>query len=162
MNHLDYLFIFSSYVDQSEKINTGRLALNTKNKDNKWTTPLIWSALSSIGTKQYFESWNMQGGLIPPQYRLIENKSYTVNLNPISMPNVKGVQGNFYKIDPYLVVTDKKKKRGDFGIHRDANVLGSLGCIVMSDDRFEDFERNIKELYDNGIKSIPLLIFYGG
>ena len=76
------------------------------------------------------------------------------------MPNTKGVEGNFYKINPYLVRTDKGGERGDFGIHKDANVVGSAGCIVMTEDRFKSFEKRMQELYNQGIKEIPLTVIY--
>jgi hypothetical protein len=76
------------------------------------------------------------------------------------MPAVKGVEGNFYKIDPHAVTTDKGGFRGDFGIHRDANVPGSMGCIVMNAEKFALFEQTMKKLASTGVKRIPLFIQY--
>jgi len=157
----ELLFIFNSHVDSTSKINVGRLSLNRKN-GNDWETSFIWTALSSTGTKQFFESWNLRGGLLPPQYRLQQNKSYSVEVRPIFMPDVKGVNGNFYKINPHIVKTDKGTERADFGIHLDANIQGSLGCIVLAKDKFKDFEQTMGMIYNEGIKVVPLLVFYGG
>ena len=76
------------------------------------------------------------------------------------MPQTKGVEGNFYQILPFEVKTDKGGVRGDFGIHKDANAPGSLGCIVMSDKRFKGFEGKMKELSAEGIKDVPLFVSY--
>ena len=100
------------------------------------------------------------GGYIPPGYRCNPRVAWKVRLNPIHLPHVKGVEGNFYRIIPYAVTTDKGGKRSDLGIHKDANVPGSMGCIVMSGDRFADFEKEIMQLRTIGIKEIPLLVTY--
>jgi hypothetical protein len=46
------------------------------------------------------------------------------------MPGVRGVEGNFYKINPHMV-TVNGVQRGDFGVHFDANAPGSSGCVVL-------------------------------
>lgn len=77
------------------------------------------------------------------------------------MPAVKGVEGNFYKIDPHTVKAQPSGTvRGDFGIHLDGNAPGSLGCIVMSKERFKDFEDKMKELAKEGVTTIPLFVQY--
>ncbi|WP_206758297.1 hypothetical protein [Calothrix anomala] len=83
-----------------------------------------------------------------------------MNTKPISMPDNPGVDGNFYKIDPHEVKTDEGGIRGDFGIHKDGNVPGSMGCIVMSPDRFQQFEKEITELAKDGVTSLPLFVTY--
>ncbi|MEB3189686.1 MAG: hypothetical protein VKL42_05005 [Snowella sp.] len=142
--------------DRDKGLDSGRLSLNHLREGHK----AIWVATSSTADKQGAEDFNLKGGLIPPQYRCgIPN--WTVQTTPIPMPSVKGVEGNFYKIDPYAVKAQPSGTiRGDFGIHRDANVPGSAGCIVMSGDRFKDFESKMRELAKQGIKSIPLFVQY--
>lgn len=88
-------------------------------------------ATSSLPGRQYSGAWNRKGGLIPPT-SLVKRKAgtgLTVKTTPIYMPHVAGVSGNFYPIAPFEVQTDGDL-RGDWGIHRDANVPGSMGCIV--------------------------------
>ena len=120
----------------------------------------VWVSTSSTANKQGAEDFHQKGGIIPPAYRCPKLTSWTVETKPIYMPNTKGVEGNFYKINPYLVRTDKGGERGDFGIHKDANVVGSAGCIVMTEDRFKSFEKRMQELYNQGIKEIPLTVIY--
>jgi hypothetical protein len=76
------------------------------------------------------------------------------------MPHNPGVAGNFYKIDPHSVTTDKGGVRGDFGVHLDGNAPGSLGCIVMPADRFAQFEDEMKKLAAQNIVSLPLFVTY--
>ncbi len=155
-----YLLIYSQNFDRDPGIDYGRLSLNHLKKG----TLIIWKATSATAGKQNRESFHKKGGLIPPQYRvpeLIKNqKTWTVHTKPLPRPNKPGIEGNLYQITPYSVTTDKGGTRGDFGIHKDANVPGSLGCIVMSEDRFNQFEREIAKLYQQGIKEIPLFVQY--
>jgi hypothetical protein len=114
-----------------------------------------YRATSSLAGRQADGSWKNRGGLIPPSNTL--DKEYLVTVEPIYMPNVKGVSGNFYCITPYSVKT-KGATRGDFGIHFDANVPGSMGCVVLRTERgWEAFERDIA---NTGLSQIPLVVEY--
>lgn len=139
--------IFSSHFDRDKGQDYGRLLLKYIDSlhPRKAKEVAIWTATSSIPTKQGIESFHQRGGTIPPAYRIPAVSTWTVQTKPIYLP-VKGVEGNFYRILPFEVTTDKNGHRGDFGIHRDANVEGSLGCIVMASDRFSDFEAKMKDL----------------
>jgi len=114
----------------------------------------------SVAGKQGDGAWKQRGGLIPPSNEL-GVKEYLVDTKPIYMPQVKGVEGNFYRITPYSVPTKGGVVRGDFGIHFDANVPGSLGCIVLRTTRgWEAFQRDIKKLAGISIDQIPLVVEY--
>ncbi|HAA28895.1 MAG TPA: hypothetical protein DCE56_15920 [Cyanobacteria bacterium UBA8553] len=73
----------------------------------------------------------------------------------------KGIEGNFYPIKPFTVAIDGKN-RGDFGIHKDANVPGSAGCITLSIDgvRWQRFEKQMSAIRRAGINRIPLQVVY--
>ncbi len=152
----NYFLLFTQHFDRDRGLDYGRLSLNSLTEGTK----CIWRATSSIASKQYPESFQERGGLIPPQYRCPKLPNYTVKTQPIALPHIKGVEGNFYKIDPYFVTTDKGTIRGDFGIHLDGNVPGSLGCIVMSQDRFNDFESKMGVLKGEGLDCLPLFVQY--
>ena len=84
--------------------------------------------------------------------------NYIVATNPLPMPHTKGVNGNFYAITPFIIDVNGHP-RGDFGIHRDANVPGSAGCPVITiPDHWIKFEVAMKVLADAKILSIPLFI----
>lgn len=97
-------------------------------------------------------------GPIPSSLDVTEK--YTVATLPISLPNVQGVSGNFYKINPHFVKINGVQ-RGDFGIHFDANVPGSAGCVVIRNrDAWAHFQEEMKSLAKLDIKQIPLLVSY--
>ena len=120
----------------------------------------IWVACSSHRTLQGRESFHRRGGYLPPQYRVPGLPCWTVNLDPIDLSNHKGVRGNFYILSPTEVKTDRGGVRSDFGIHKDANAPGSLGCIVMDSDRFADFEDKMASLREQSIHQLSLFVFY--
>ena len=151
-----YFLNFSLHFDRDRGLDQGRLCLRHLEKG----TVEIWTATSSTNVKQYRESFHKRGGLIPPEYRVPGLKSWQVHTKPIDLSHNRGVQGNFYKIDPHQITTDKGGVRSDFGIHKDANVPGSLGCIVLTADRFEQFEKEMSQLSAQGVNSFPLFVTY--
>ena len=112
-------------------------------------------ATSGLPGHQDESDWTQRGrGLIVP------NKPYQVATTPIDLRHTKGVEGKFYVITPYLVDSGAGK-RGDFGIHFDANVPGSAGCIVLTTRRgWLAFQRDIQGIAAQGISQISLLIEY--
>lgn len=151
-----YFLNFSLHFDRDRGLDQGRLCLRHLEKG----TVEIWKATSSTNVKQYPESFHDRGGLIPPEYRVPGLKSWQLHTEPIDLTHNLGVQGNFYKIDPHQVTTDKGGLRSDFGIHKDANVPGSLGCIVLTADRFKHFEKEMSQLSEQGVDSLPLFVTY--
>lgn len=156
MDTNSYFLIFNSHFDREKGVDQGRLSLCSWENG----TLDIWVACSSYATKQYAESFHERGGYLPPEYRVPSINNWWVESKPIDLRQHKGVAGNFYKILPFEVTTDKGGKRSDFGIHLDANAPGSLGCIVMNKKRFAEFESWMKVLKGQAIKRIPLFVRY--
>ncbi len=152
----DFFLIFNSHFDRDKGLDQGRLSLVSLYAG----TLNIWLAASSYSTKQYPESFHELGGYLPPEYRVPGLSNWSVDTRPVDLTSVKGVAGNFYRILPFEVTTDKSGKRSDFGIHLDANVPGSMGCIVMSKNRFAHFETAMTTLRNNNIFKIPLYVRY--
>jgi hypothetical protein len=69
------------------------------------------------------------------------------------------VEGNAYPITPFEVTTKEGVTLSDLLIHRDANVPGSMGCIVLEGNEFEDFEKTMKDKC-GGLDKIKLWIQY--
>ena len=151
-----YFLLFSSHFDRDKGLDQGRLSLNHLEQG----TISVWIASSSHENKQYRESFHSYGGYLPPQYRVRNLGKYDVDLNALDLKETKGVRGNFYRILPFEVVTDKGGTRSDFGIHLDADYPGSLGCIVMNKVRFNQFEKEMAKLREMKIYSIPLFVQY--
>jgi hypothetical protein len=110
-------------------------------------------ATSSLPGRQWWGSWELKGGLIPPR------NDYTVATAPLWMPDIRGVEGSFYQISPFEVPTNGSL-RGDFGVHFDANQPGSLGCVVLKNQKGWDAFRREMEPIAKLIKSIPLSVDY--
>lgn len=152
---MSYLLTFTQHFDRDSSLDWGRLRLIHLTEGHKQ----IWTATTSTANKQERESFHQKGGMIPPEYRC-NIPNWLVLTKPIPMHSIRGVEGNFYKINPHMVTTDKGGNRGDFGIHLDANSPGSLGCIVMDSQRFKTFEEEMGKLLDLGINQLPLFITY--
>lgn len=153
-NQLIFGFYGSNLV--KDKFHTGTL-ICTSDFGN-----MRFMATSGLKHYQGIGSCNKKGkGGIPP-CKLVNIDKYTVSLRPISMLRTKGVEGNFYQIFPFEVLVDqygKKTVRGDFGIHRDANVPGSVGCIVIpSGEHWQEFEELMTKLRGKGAKTLDLFV----
>lgn len=71
-----------------------------------------------------------------------------------------GIAGNFYAITP-SEVTVKGVTRGLFGIHRDANVPGTNGCIgLVTTMGWQGFQEWMLKLNKQGVLSLPLQVDY--
>lgn len=151
-----YFLIFSSHFNRDKGIDMGRLSLN----HIELGTIRIWKAYSSHEKGQEIEGFHARNAYLPPQYRLKNTSKYSVDLKPINLSHIKGVSGNFYRILPYQIVTDKGYIRGDFGIHYDGGAIGSHGCIVMDKKRFKELERELNFIFQKGIRKISLFVQY--
>ncbi len=135
---MSMLLFFTMPLDETQPLNRGRLFLIDE------TQGIVgrWVATTSTADKQGVKDWNVRGGVLPPTYELAQPLPfYSVAVNPVNLKDVKGVEGNGYPITPFEVKTKDGGTRSDLLIHRDANVPGSMGCIVLSDSEFADFEK---------------------
>ncbi|MEM8779996.1 MAG: hypothetical protein AAGF26_14215 [Cyanobacteria bacterium P01_G01_bin.49] len=154
--HQGYFLVFTSHFDRDRGLDQGRLILEHIDRGHQ----NIWKATSSHRRGQGKESFHNWGGMLPPAYRCPLVTQLRVNTTPINLAHVRGVDGNFYKISPYEMKTDKGGKRSDFGIHLDKNADGSLGCIVMSQKNFSDFQNTLTRLRSEGVSELPLVVGY--
>ena len=66
-----------------------------------------------------------------PSCDSVDLNGYFVNTQPLDRRETVGIEGNFYWVDIPPKVTINRVERSEFGIHFDANVPGSAGCIVF-------------------------------
>ena len=129
--------MFVMPLDNTPELNRGRLMLMDYEKG------IIgrWVATSGLGQWQKIGGWSKQGGgVLPATYQCNPTFSnYWVDVMPLDRKGVLGIDGDAYAITPFEVRTTDGVTRSDLMIHRDANVPGSMGCIVMSDEEFVDF-----------------------
>jgi hypothetical protein len=146
-----YLLRFNLDLEDTSDLLVGTLQLL---QDDKEVNAYI--ATSSLRGRQGDHDWEQRGGVLPPNELLGVGKFYKVATTPLYMPDIKGVQGNFFPITPFEVETDGAT-RGDFGIHFDANVPGSLGCVVCPTKMgWRAFQRDMAMLLAQGIKQVDL------
>jgi hypothetical protein len=78
----------------------------------------------------------------------------------VSPQEQPGIAGNFYAITP-SEVTVGGVTRGLFGIHRDANVPGTNGCVgVVTPTGWAALQEWMLKLNKLGIKEVPLQVDY--
>jgi hypothetical protein len=134
---------------ESNELLTGKLQLFRDGQEIN-----AYTATSSIPGRQYRGSWELKGGLIPP------SQPYRVATAPLWMPNIRGVEGSFYAITPFEIQTPGAT-RGDFGVHFDANVPGSMGCVVLETQKgWDAFRRDCKMLASQGVAFLPMVVDY--
>jgi hypothetical protein len=168
-----YSLKFVLNTNRSSKLIVGSLQLL---KDDELIN--AYKATSSYKGFQYDGSWNQRGGLLPPtevlKQRRGANSFYEVNTTPIKMPNVKGVNGDFFQILPFAITMSNGVVRSDFGVHADKyNDLqgydsnmpksgeGTLGCIGFQTGRgYAAFRRDMNKIKKEGVKSIELIVKY--
>ncbi len=130
--------IFSMDLDDSPSLNQGRLLLY----DFEQGQIGRWVATSGLGMYQGVGDWSKQrGGVCPAAYQCNPTfANHWVQVAPIDLSHVKGVEGDGYPMTPFAVRTKEGIQRSDLLIHKDANTPGSLGCIVLPPAEFEDFQ----------------------
>jgi hypothetical protein len=154
---MSYILILSGHYDRDPGLDKYLLALIHQDKGhiNQWTVT------SSHVNGQKSGDQYKTGGLLPSVHHCQKLAKYEVDTQPLDLTHQAGVRGNFFRILPFEVLTNKGTKRGDFGIHLDANAPGSLGCIVMDWHNFKDFQEVVTRLrYVDKIQRIPLYPYY--
>jgi hypothetical protein len=129
--------IFSMPLDNTPELNQGRLVLYDFKKGQIGR----WVATSGLGMYQRIGGWSKQGGgVCPAAYQCNPTfANHWVQVAPVDLSTTKGVEGDAYPITPFSVTTKEGVERSDLLIHKDANVPGSMGCIVLPPDEFADF-----------------------
>ena len=149
--------VFSMQLDNTPQLNQGRLVLYDYEQGHLGR----WVATSGLGQYQKIGGWSKQGGgVCPAPYQCNPTfANYWVQTAPLNLSHVKGVEGDGYPITPFEVRTKEGVERSDLLIHQDANVPGSMGCIVLPPDEFEDFQKQFNAL-TVGHEQVKLFIQY--
>ena len=154
MDNLYYL-VYSGHWDRDKGLDYGRLTLNHLHDGNL----RIWVATSASASRQKYNDQFKRYGALPAN-NVTTTRKYHILTVPEDSRHIRGVEGNFYRIYPNNIITIRGTRRNACGIHRDANLPGSLGCIVMSAYRFNDFEQVVGNLKEQKITEIPLQVQY--
>lgn len=101
------------------------------------------------------DEWARGKGPIPQGF------DYGIPTTPYHL-ETKGIEGDFFHITPDPIGSGNRI-RSELGIHFDANVPGSAGCIVLQTDTgWKGFCRRMQAIARSGIKSIALSVNYSG
>lgn len=124
------------------------------------------------------KSYPVSSGIKPHQHKKAESlksrgpipscdsvgiDSYFVRTEPLDRSDNVGIQGNFYWVDTPQQVTIDRVTRSEFGIHFDANVEGSAGCIIFpkgTESNWNAFQGFIAEYNSQGFDHIALIVEY--
>jgi hypothetical protein len=151
------ILLYHQHLMQSANLIEGRLLLLDSEQSAIANT---YIATSGLPNNQRFDCLSLRGKGPIPANNVIGIDCYQVATTPIYMPGVRGVEGNFYKIDPHEVMINGTE-RGDFGVHFDANLPGSSGCVVLRTNLgWQAFEKDMKLLASAGVKQVALLVSY--
>lgn len=146
---------FRMDLQKSDSLVLGELAIMDGTKAVQ--TFVATSGLPRFQTKAN-QSTRARGPL--PSCSKLGISSYSVRTTPFDLTNKSGVEGNFYYIEPDPVTVDGVK-RGEFGVHFDANVPGSAGCVVLRDrSDWKDFQLFMKNYKQKGFTTIGLIVEY--
>ena len=146
------ILLYHQHLMKNSDLIEGRLLLLDSESP---TVANNYIAASGLPNNQTFDCLSSRGRGSIPANNIIGIDHYQVSTTPLYMPSVKGVEGNFYKISPDTV-TINGVERGDFGVHFDANVPGSSGCVVIR----TAFQEDMKAIFTSGVKQMPLLVSY--
>ncbi|MEG4497587.1 hypothetical protein QUB05_05550 [Microcoleus sp. F10-C6] len=98
------------------------------------------------------DEWVRGKGPIPAGKYQIPSEPYYLE--------TRGVEGDFFHISPDPVVSDKGV-RAELGIHFDANVPGTAGCIgVVREFGWRRLCDRLASIANLGVKSLPLTVKY--
>lgn len=121
----------------------------------------VWPATSGTrGNQSKNDYWARGRGPIPPS--IPGKRDYTFNVKGRYSLATKGIEGLAYPIAPDPIISlDGTERRSEVMIHRDANVPGSAGCIVLGIDEaaYKAFNALIWSVGKDE-SAVPLLVAY--
>ena len=141
--------IFTMPLGISQNLILGNLRLIYPDK-----TPIDYLATSGLPNYQRpDDQWARGKGPIPA------GDKYEIPTEPYWL-ETRGVEGNFFHISPDPVGSGDRT-RSELGIHWDANVPGTSGCIgLINWGGWEGFCRRMATIASLGVKNISLKVEY--
>lgn len=92
-------------------------------------------------------------GLIPAGNYQIPSKAYWLE--------TRGIEGLFFHITPDAVGSTDRTRRGELGIHFDANFPGTAGCIGLPNrEGWSKFCSRLLKIVAHGVETLPLTVQY--
>lgn len=149
MQNQQHQLIFTMALAISKKLIYGNLRLIYA--DNQIIDYLATSGLPDWQRPE--DQWTRGKGPIPAGEYQIPSEAYWLD--------TRGVEGLFFHITPDPVVSNNGITRAELGIHFDANVPGTSGCIgLINPEGWEGFCRRMAKISSLGVTSVPLKVEY--
>jgi hypothetical protein len=143
-----YQLIFTMPLGKSQNLITG--SLNLLYPDGQVIEYLATSGLPDYQRPD--DQWVRGKGPIPEGEYQIPTEPYWLK--------TRGVEGFFFHITPDPVGSGDRI-RSELGIHFDANVPGTSGCIgLIHWEGWEGFCRRLRNIAASRVESIPLIVQY--
>jgi hypothetical protein len=141
--------IFTLPLDNSQELILGNLRLIYPN--NQIVDYLATSGLPDWQRPE--DQWTRAKGPIPAGEYKIPSEPYWLD--------TRGVEGLFFHITPDPVSAGDGRTRSELGVHWDANVPGTSGCIgLINRDGWEGFCRRMAKIALLGVESLQLKVEY--
>jgi hypothetical protein len=145
---MHHQLIFTMPLGNSQNLILGSLKLIYP--DNQIIDYLATSGLPDW--QRPTDQWARGKGPIPAGEYQIPSEPYWVD--------TRGVEGLFFHITPDPVGSGDRT-RSELGIHWDANVPGTSGCVgLINREGWDGFCRRMAKIAALGIKSLPLKVEY--
>lgn len=113
----------------------------------------------AAGYQSVDDHWQRSAGPLPSEEMIVNGPIKVSTENHYS--ELIGIEGYFFDILPLVFTRSDGYTRSHFGIHFDANVPGSAGCIVLTKrHEFDAFTDLMIKANRAGIKEIPLKVQY--
>lgn len=120
-----------------------------------------FAASSGCPRFQFIGAETLKGRGQIPSPVVCGKECFKLQVNPVNLSHVRGIEGNGYPILPFNVNVSGEIERGDFLIHADRNAPGSAGCIVITlEHHWNTFEQRMRVLNSKGYQYLDLLIDY--
>jgi len=143
-----YELVFTMPLGISQKLILGNLQLTYP--DGKTIDYLATSGLPDYQRPD--DQWVRGKGPIPAGIYQIPTEPYWLN--------TRGIEGFFFHITPDPVGSGDRI-RSELGVHYDANVPGTSGCIgLINWEGWDGFCRRMTQISSLGIEKIPLKVQY--
>lgn len=150
------LGLFYMKLGKAAELLEGKLLLIDTQKSQIDDQYIVTSGLPGF---QYWEAQFRPGAGCIPRCDQAKITHYSVKTTPVFLAK-KGIEGNFYPILPHMVKVGGVD-RGDFGVHFDANVPGSQGCIgIRNKPAWESYQAMMTNYLAAGIEEFPLIVDY--
>jgi hypothetical protein len=146
---MSHQLIFTMPLGKSKQLITGSLTL-------KYPSGEVIDYLATSGLPDWQrpeDQWVRAKGPIPA------GQQYEIPTEPYWL-ETRGVEGFFFHITPDPVGSGDLT-RSELGVHYDANVPGTSGCIgLINWEGWEGFCRRMAKIASLGVKSLPLKVQY--